>query len=531
MAYLTIEPRYRDLLTAHGYASARAVLDWPGIILSGHPRRHVLRVRLGDESFILKKEHCVPLRDRLASAWAGFGWSSKSVREARLLEQLHTAGVPCPEVVAVGEDGSQAFLLMREQTGMMELRQFLTGWRASARQPDVSSDHVGLTPRRSLAHALGRELARIHAAGFCQPDLYAKHILVRAAGERFEFCVLDWQRSRPRRLVSWRRRVRDLAALDASLSAELAPDRLRLVCLRAYLRETRAHSMQLPRGVAVAIRRLSAARQRQRKMRELRQPPLPAGAQQLLWLREGERLCVVRDFFEELGGQLPSWLPQDPAPSRDGTCVEHRLILLGSGRTAHLVQRWSRSAAWLPEGKYPAPEFARAAMLFRLQRFGVAAPRLLAMGHHRVTAWQRFSFLLAEPPAGPTLAAVLCQSGPARLRQRMLRRLGAQLRQLHEAGFTLRSGADAWQLWVVPDPEMPRVALANVEVLERSKKLREQRTYADLRSVVGVSPQAGPVLSRADRMRVILGYLHRRRLDDAVRRLLAEVVPRERRVA
>jgi tRNA A-37 threonylcarbamoyl transferase component Bud32 len=518
MAYLEIEPRYRALLSAHGYASARAFLDWAGVILSGHRGRHVLRVRLGSESFILKKEHRVPLRDRLASAWAGYGWASKSAREARLLHQLRAAGVPCPQVAAAGEDDGQAFLLLREQTGMTELRELLA-------RPLAAAD------RRALAHALGRELAHIHAAGFTQPDLYVKHILVRGAHDGFHFCFLDWQRSRPMRRVPWRRRVRDLATLDASLAAELVPDRLRLICLRSYRRDTRAHGVAPPNGLAADIRRYGEQWRLRRKLREMRQPPLPAGAQQLLWLRDGERLCIVRDFFEELGGQLPSWLPQEPAPCADGVCVEHRLVLLGSGRTAHLVQRWSRAAGWLPQGKYPAPEFAQAALLFRLQRFGVAGPRLLAMGRHQITAWQRFSFLLSEPPAGPSLAAVLRQDTTPMLRHRLLRRFGSQLRQLHEAGLTLRPGADVWQLWVVPDPEMPRVALANIDALLRSKAPWQQLAVADLWTVVATHPQAGPALSRADRLRVLLGYLQRRRLDGAARRLLAEAVPRERRVA
>ncbi len=518
MAYLEIAPRYRAVLSAHGYASARAFLDWAGVILSGHRGRHVLRVRAGAASFILKKEHRVPLRDRLASAWAGYGWSSKSAREARLLQQLRAAGVPCPQVVAAGEDGSQAFLLMREQTGMAELRELLA-------RP------LGAADRRALAQALGRELAHIHAAGFTQPDLSAKHILVRSAPDGFHFCFLDWQRSRPRRRVSWRRRVRDLATLDASLAAELVPDRLRLVCLRAYVQDTRAHGVLPPRSLAVAIRRVGERRRLRRKMRELRQPPLPAGAQQLLWLRDGERLCIVRDFFEELGGQLPSWLPQEPAPCAEGMCVEHRLILLGSGRTAHLVQRWTRTASWLPQGKYPAREFAQAALLFRLQRFGVAGPRLLAMGHHQIAAWQRFSFLLSEPPTGPSLAAVLRQDGTALLRQRLLRRLGSQLRQLHEAGFTLGPAPTCGRCGWCP---IRRCRAWRWPTSRRSSAHGapwQRLAAADLWKVMAAYPQAGLALSRTDRLRVLLGYLQRRRLDGRSRRLLGSVVPRERRVA
>src|SRR5947209_322009 len=110
MAFVEIEPGSRDLLSRHGLAAARDFLGWSGVILSGHPSRHVLRVSLDDETFILKKEHRVPWRDRFGSAWAGYGWASKSVREARVLHQLHAAGIPCPTVVACGEEGGRAFL-------------------------------------------------------------------------------------------------------------------------------------------------------------------------------------------------------------------------------------------------------------------------------------------------------------------------------------------------------------------------------------------------------------------------------------
>ncbi len=447
MARVAIEPRCRAALEGCGLRQARDFLAWPGVILSGHPRRHVLRVRVGDASFILKKEHLVPWSDRLASAWAGFGWVSKSLREAAVLGRLRAAGVPCPEVVAAGEDGRRAFLLVREQPGMTELRDCLA-------RPDLD--------RRALAAALGRELARVHAAGFEQPDLYAKHILVEQTPAGWRFCLIDWQRSRQRPAVPWSRRLRDLAALDASLAAPLAEDRLRLLCLRAYLRHSPAGR---PADLAGRIRRLAAQLLRRRKVRELRQPPLPDGAQQLLWLEEGERLCVARAFHDELDGRLPAWLPREPAPCADGACVEHRLIRLGPGRTARLVQRWRRPAAgWLGRGKFPAPEFAQAAAIFRLQRFGVAGPRLLAMGHRTLARGQRFSFLLTEPPAGVPLEAALRQAAPAE-RFALLRRLGAALRQMHEAGYTFRAGADGLGAWVVDDG---RLALASVEGLEQT---------------------------------------------------------------
>jgi hypothetical protein len=175
-------------------------------------------------------------------------------------------------------------------------------------------------------------------------------------------------------------------------------------------------------------------------------------------------------------------------------------------------------AALLRRDKFPAPEFARAAAIFRLQRFGVAGPRLLAMGHRRVTAWQRYSFLLTEPPTGPSLAMVLRQDEPAR-RQRLLRRLGVQLRQVHEAGFALRADANVCEAWVVVADG--RLALGNVDGLERT---------AATRLALFAKPQAMALLSRTDRLRVLLGYLGLRRADARARALFGGK-PAERQVA
>src|SRR5688572_10861957 len=89
-----ISPR----LIRRGLTEPRALVDLPGEIVSGHPDRHVVRVVLGTgrERVVgyLKREHRVPIRDRVANACAGFGFVSKSVREARTLEQLRAAGIP-----------------------------------------------------------------------------------------------------------------------------------------------------------------------------------------------------------------------------------------------------------------------------------------------------------------------------------------------------------------------------------------------------------------------------------------------------
>src|SRR5215472_11412029 len=130
MAFVEINPKYQDFLRRQGLVSAGQFLRLPAVVISGHPDRHVAQVALGTGpdavNAFLKREHRVWWKDRLAGAWAGFGLVSKSYREARVLQALERAGLPCPEWIAAGEDErGRAFLLVRELTRFLDLRVFL----------------------------------------------------------------------------------------------------------------------------------------------------------------------------------------------------------------------------------------------------------------------------------------------------------------------------------------------------------------------------------------------------------------------
>jgi tRNA A-37 threonylcarbamoyl transferase component Bud32 len=335
MAFLEVNPRYGDLLARLGLQAPADFLALPGVVYCGHPDRHVARVALGEKRrAFLKREHRVRWKGRLANAWAGFGYTSKSHREYRLLHQLAAAGIGCPEPIAAGEDSrGRAFLLLHELGGR-DLRAFLR--RAPA------------ADRRAAAVRLGEALARIHAAGFDHPDLYSKHVLVSGgAGGGLRFHFLDWQRSRKRPCVGWAVRRRDLAALDATLAEDLASPRDRLACLRAYLRAAPGAGLPRVAVAARAVRRRAAALLGKRRMRELRQPPLQGGRQNLVWL-QGEALCVTREFRAELAGRLPEWLTARATSSTPGAWVWRELVERTGGRHGLLVRRLgSRPLAWL----------------------------------------------------------------------------------------------------------------------------------------------------------------------------------------
>ncbi len=426
MSWVWIDSEYRETLGRQGLLAAADFLRLPGLILWGHPDRHVLKSTLADQGVFLKKEHRVPWRDRLANAWAGFGFVSKSAREAQVLQAVRQSGLSCPRVLAHGAARGQAFLLLGEEPGVSDLRLFLRA------HPDQAA---------AVARALGTEVGRMHAAGFEHGDLYAKHVLI---GPGPRLCLVDWQRARRRPALSWACRSRDLSTLDATLLETLASARVRLAFLRSY-RKTYTHCAGTGAALTVggfaaaahAIRRLSLQLLRKRRVRELRCVPLPPGTQSLVWL-DGEALCVTGSFREEIGPQVPDWLRF--RVTKPNT-LESARIFLANDRTANLVRRSVAGLGqWLVSWwrKSQAPEIAQAALLFRLERHGVPSPRLLAFGERRLALGRRHSFLLTEvPQAQGSLHNYLAHSTSTIWRGMLLRQAGALLRGLHEAGYRM----------------------------------------------------------------------------------------------
>lgn len=376
--WVRFHPDHRRRLEALGLRDAPAFLGMPGPVVSGHPDRHVRRVELGGRTTYLKVEHRVPWRDRLRHFLLGGGFVSKSVREADLLSELESLGLPAPGWLACGEDGrGRAFLLVAAVPGAVELRR------------------CRMTPRRRLALAkrIGIELARMHSAGIDHPDLHAKHVLI-APGPSVVW--LDWQNARRLPVVDWPRRVRALAWLDATLADELVSERERGACLAAYLRHSR-HRAGL-RKIAAAVRHRSTNLLRRRAVQEARRPLLATEEQQLVWL-DGEAICAVPSVAEELA--RPHWR------SLLYGGVAAQTVTLADGRSAWLVRRqgWApgRIISWLKRKAWRSPELRAARILFYLPRQRVPCVRLLAFGQRLRPFAPAQSFLLTErvPDARP----------------------------------------------------------------------------------------------------------------------------------
>jgi tRNA A-37 threonylcarbamoyl transferase component Bud32 len=368
------------LLAELGLESSESFLGMEGAIVSGHPDRHVMRIKVGGIPCFLKREHRVPARDRVSNFFAGYDTCSVSVREAQTLDILARKQVPVPEWMAAGEtsDG-RAFLLIRAIEGARDLRAILAEPNGQRRQY-----------RRQIARKLAREIARIHNGGNSYPDLCAKHVLLDP--KRNEFSFLDWQRSR-RGPLNWHDRCRDLAGLNASLTEELADPDVRLAFLLSYWQSTSDHSISF-REVCARIQTRSVRLLERSSIREQRMPKI-RDSQPLFWL-DGEALCVTsagREFI----------LPDRMLPMAYSLRVRRseslcRQIELGDGRTASLsVRRTVRKvgpvADWLKGRRWLAPECREAAQLLREERLG-QPERLLAFGQRRVKWGVVDSFIL-----------------------------------------------------------------------------------------------------------------------------------------
>jgi tRNA A-37 threonylcarbamoyl transferase component Bud32 len=384
--FVQVNPGYRERLAAWGLQSPADFLDHPGEIVSGHPDRHVMRVRLGDcknhLNAYLKREHRVPWKDRWASLRDGFGFSSVSCREAATLRLLEAHGIPAPDWIAAGEDGrGRAFLLLKAIEGTADLRLHL-----------LKKTHYPARLRRGFARDLGQMLARMHDAGIEYPDLYAKHILVEDRTAAVTF--LDWQRSRKPHRLSWRTRCRDLAALNASLADELANPLDRFAFLLAYLRASGADILR----VSTICRRLEGRTQTLLRRSSVREQRLPTyrESQTLIWL-DGEAICATRkgqQLFETAQLRQLAY----PESSEREYCENIALTIpyggCGSLLRRRMVRRFGRFRDWLRGRPWCSPEARAAAGLLRRERMGEPA-RLLAFGQ-RFHGGAAESFLLVR---------------------------------------------------------------------------------------------------------------------------------------
>jgi hypothetical protein len=155
-------------------------------------------------------------------------------RAARAAARLAAAGIAVPEVCAAvemirGGLVTKSFFLTHEVAGALTLDRHCT------RLARESEGKARAAAKQTLARALGRLFARLHASGIYHNDLKDVNILVGGSPEAPVLTLLDLERVRFTRGSLGRRRcTKNLVQLDRTLGVRASrSDRLRM--LRAYL--------------------------------------------------------------------------------------------------------------------------------------------------------------------------------------------------------------------------------------------------------------------------------------------------------
>jgi tRNA A-37 threonylcarbamoyl transferase component Bud32 len=467
-----------------GYTKPQAVLELRGEVVSGHGERHVMRVVIGRAprrmAAYLKREHSIRFRDRLASWWHGHSAVSLSEREAQNIAALRKLNVSTPAVLACGEHQGRAFLLLSAVRGAIDLREFL--FRMGAALPDR---------RRSfVASRLGEDIARVHAAGYDAPDLLCKHVLIHP--RRLTLTLIDWARTHRYSQIDIRLAARDLGQLHASLAESLATPRDRLRCLYSYWTARGGRRFCEFRQLVAATDAAACKARRRRSVRDLLQSPTGSARQRLRWI-DGELLCVTRPLWRTCRGVVPAWLKSSAnskvqTDRRDVVFSHSRRWILHRWPSAPWWQRWS---ARILGRRLESPLTRQAGLHFRLKRYGVSVPTVLAFGRRTDGA----GFLLTKPLKADLRLTDWLDYHQSR-RNHVLRQVGVLLKKLHAAGLRLDQSCD---LIVVSNGK--RLGLSGVPTSPMPKPAGRW-PFVDLRTVV-----ESLRLTHADATRLIRGYL------------------------
>ncbi|HUT58962.1 MAG TPA: lipopolysaccharide kinase InaA family protein [Phycisphaerae bacterium] len=466
--------------------------------------------------------------------------------EMRFIQYLAGRGVATPPALASMCDGQTEWLL----TEAVEPSQQADRWHAE----QLGRGAEGRSAVRRATVALGRLVGRMHAAGVIHRDLHCGNVLVRGEAGDPEVVLMDLHRVRRRRRLSRRARAANLAQLlHDRREFTTRTDRLRF--LKAYLAAGGAAGSM--RGWQLLVEQFARAHTgRQHAQRERRargtnkyfcRLRLARGWRGHVVLASKRRMAgsqaagmeLSADAWRQALGRPEALFEEGGEVVKDSPSsqVIRRRLTVGDREVDVYVKRTRRKHAWKLLADCLRP--SRPIRAFRkghalLARHIATALPLAALERRRgpfladsilITEAAAGTMLgpflntwLASPPRGDTPLSVVQQR---QLAQDVLWQLGRMVQKLHDSSFAHRDlkASNILVQWSAPTAPLevskrdksrlePRVVLLDLDGLSRKRYLSLSRRFQGLMRL-NVSLLNCPVVNRAGRLRMLLGYLRR----------------------
>jgi heptose I phosphotransferase len=544
-----IDPACRSFVGQHRLNDLDAVLARRDgeLMQPVHRGRDTIRLRIetgsGPGHVYIKREQRPRWKDLLRHATAGDGFWTLARAEFEILQRLRAAGISCPRPLVCLQQGlarPRSCLVIEEIPTAAPLSMFLKDSLQGATRP----------MREAFFSKLGYEIARLHATGVNQPDLYTSHIYVSGEQPEWTISFLDFQRSRWRPSLSLARRTDDLAALLATLPRRLADQRDRQALFDAYLAETELEDLGTEM-LACAARRVEKLLTL-RKIWEVRESDTEEHrAVQSLESVETGRMWIDRQYrpaldacglssFESVmsthRGQLLRSLPDrenwrlelhDAHPQPRGAYLKRHHVRTVAG--------WLRAKVGASPGQTAGRVEAR--NVARLSRAGIAAMRLIAYGEKLRGDGLLESFVLTEELVGYTqLDHFLRQRFAARETEcptkrdhqlaQLIHDVAAVASKFHKLGYNHRDLYCCHFFIKEPSPGRFKVNLIDLQRVEHRHRFRQRWLVKDLAQLAYSAPRER--ISTTQRLAFIKHYLGVRRLRQQDKRLIRAILAKQR---
>lgn len=546
-----VDPEYGPQLSAQQLDQLESLLARADVetVAPANRGRETVRIRWqhGDETRVayLKREHRTRWKDLLRHLFAFRGWWTKARTELHVLQRLQEQGIGCPRPLACMQEGffrPKACLLLADLGEMRPLPEYLA----------CAMKDADATQRAKFFRSLGGEIARLHAAGVMQPDLYANHVLVADGENAPRFALLDFQRSRILRRVPTTSRVRDLAALLATLSERAADLHERRLLLDSYIEMSGLTAECTP--MVEAIKRRVQKLLRRRKIWEIRESDAVEPREVTrIQTENGEDLWVDAAYWPTLReANLGSF--RQVMETTQGTCMralkdrENWKLELHDPhqqpRAAYLKKHHVKDVgSWL-RAKMGARTTTTAGSVEarnveRLRRAGIPAMHVIAYGEKLHESGLSESFVLTEELSGHTQLDHFLRdrfaprkAGPRDEQSVDLRTLlydvAAVAKRFHTLGYNHRDFYCCHFFIREPEPGSFEVNLIDLQRVEHRHRLRRRWVVKDLAQLSYSAPSEH--ISNTDQMAFAKRYFGVTKLRPKDKRMIRAVLAKRRRM-